>query len=268
MINLIWLIPVSIILSYVVNYFADIMPLGRGLEKYQCKQCSQPYTFSAYLRFLPCPNCKKKISPRHWVVLGLSILATVFLFLFPPGKSASMQGFTYVYIALFFYFMLVFIIDLEHREILYFLSFLGMIACIVVGVWLHQDTVNILSLANKPFYNGLANTVLGVLVGAGIMFALYLLGLLFSVIVTRIRKEKVAEVALGFGDVIMAAILGSLLGYPGIYGCLILAILLGGLFSLVYIIVMKIKGKFQALTAIPYAPFLIISAMGLLYFAK
>jgi len=83
-----------------------------------------------------------------------------------------------------------------------------------------------------------------------------------------IQKKEVEEVALGFGDVILAAILGALLGYPGIIACLIITILLGGLFSLAYMISMKVRGKFKAFTAIPYAPFMILSAMVLLYLAK
>jgi leader peptidase (prepilin peptidase)/N-methyltransferase len=196
------------------------------------------------------------------------VALVVVIWFFPPLKNSRFPGFIYFYLFLFFYFMLVFIIDLEHREILYFLSTIGLIACIGIGIWLHEEKVTCLSSTNKPILNGVINTLIGCITGALVMFGLYLLGLLFNRIISRIRKTKVDEVALGFGDVILSGILGALLGFPGIFACLALGILMGGLFSLVYIIVMKIKGKFQALTAIPYAPFLIISAMVLLYVAK
>lgn len=268
MLNLLWIIPLAIVFSYLVNYLADVMPLGMGLEAIRCGNCAHAYNLIEYLKLSNCPACKKRISTRHWIVLYLSIAVTIVVWVFPPFKSARFTGFSFFYLFLFFYFMLVFIIDLEHREILYLLSMVGLIACFGIGIWLHQDITNFVDLVKKPFLNGTINTLLGSIVGALVMFCLYLIGLLFTKIVSHIRKEKVNEVALGFGDVILAGILGALLGFPGIFACLILGILLGGFFSLIFIIVMKIKGKFQALTAIPYAPFLIISAMGLLYTSK
>lgn len=268
MLNLIWLIPIAFVLSYLVNYFSDIMPLGKGLEKYKCTKCAYEYSLGEYLTFAKCKNCNQKITARHWIFMLLSMIFVVVVIIFPPLKSVQFHGFEYYYLLLFFFFSLIFIIDLEHREILYFVSVVGLVICVAGGIWLHRSVVNIQLLSTRPLINGIVNTALGIAVGAAIMFALYLLGLLFSWIVSRIRNEKLSEVALGFGDVIVAGMLGALLGYPGIIGSLIIAILLGGFFSLVYLILMKIKGRFQALTAIPYAPFLLISAMVLLYFAK
>lgn len=268
MLNLFWLIPLAVVFSYLVNYFADVMPLGMGLETMRCKNCTRVYSLIDYIKFSDCSACGKKLSIRHWIVLFVSITATILLWIFPPLKSTRFTGFSYSYLFLFFYFMLVFIIDLEHREILYLLSAVGLVTCIGIGIWLHQDIANFANLSKKPLLNGTINTLLGLITGALIMFCLYLIGLLFIKIVSRIKKEQVSEVALGFGDVILAGILGALLGYPGIFACLILGILMGGFFSLIFIIAMKIKGKFQALAAIPYAPFLIVSAMILLYTSK
>jgi leader peptidase (prepilin peptidase)/N-methyltransferase len=73
------------------------------------------------------------------------------------------------------------------------------------------------------------------------------------------------EVALGFGDVNFAGILGLLLGWPGISAGLLFTVLAGGLISLLIILGMLITKKYKAFTAIPYAPFLILSAFYLLY---
>ncbi len=73
------------------------------------------------------------------------------------------------------------------------------------------------------------------------------------------------EVALGFGDVNLAGILGLLLGWPAIASGLLFAVLAGGLISLFIIVGMLITKKYKAFTAIPYAPFLILSALFLLY---
>ena len=71
--------------------------------------------------------------------------------------------------------------------------------------------------------------------------------------------------ALGFGDVNLSGILGLLLGWPAITVGLLFAVLAGGLISLFIILGMLVTKKYKAFTAIPYAPFLILSALFLLY---
>jgi len=73
------------------------------------------------------------------------------------------------------------------------------------------------------------------------------------------------EVALGFGDVNLSGILGMLLGWPAIVVGLFFGILAGGVVSLVIILWMLISKKYRAFTAIPYAPFLILGAIFLIY---
>src|SRR4030066_851183 len=98
------------------------------------------------------------------------------------------------------------------------------------------------------------------------MFGLYLLG---GVCARRFIKRTLTpfdEVALGFGDVTLAGVLGLVLGWPGIIPGLVLAILLGGMASLVYLFGMLITHRYQPFSAIPYGPFLLASAVLLLYF--
>jgi hypothetical protein len=54
-------------------------------------------------------------------------------------------------------------------------------------------------------------------------------------------------------------------GWPAILVCLFFAVLAGGLVSLVIILGMLATKRYKAFTAIPYAPFLIISAIFILY---
>jgi prepilin signal peptidase PulO-like enzyme (type II secretory pathway) len=57
-----------------------------------------------------------------------------------------------------------------------------------------------------------------------------------------------------------------LLGWPGIIAGLVLAILLGGLASLIYVGVMILSKRFRTFAVIPYGPFLVLAAVALLYF--
>ena len=71
---------------------------------------------------------------------------------------------------------------------------------------------------------------------------------------------------MGFGDVNLSAVIGLLLGWPAILAGLILAILLGGAVSLVYLMYKLITRRYEAFSAIPYGPFLVASTVILLYF--
>jgi leader peptidase (prepilin peptidase)/N-methyltransferase len=97
------------------------------------------------------------------------------------------------------------------------------------------------------------------------MFGLYYLGDLFARWMARMRGKVLDEVALGFGDVMLSGVLGLILGWPGIVAGLVLAILLGGVVSMVYIVYRMIRHSYQPFIAIPYAPFLIIGTILLLY---
>lgn len=118
------------------------------------------------------------------------------------------------------------------------------------GIWLH----------------GLLATILGGLAGYGIMLGLYFLGIGLLRVLSRVRNEEMPEEALGFGDVNLSGVIGLLLGWPGVVGGLIVAILLGGAISLLYILLLLVFRQYQSGRAIPYGPFLVGGAVFLLYF--
>jgi prepilin signal peptidase PulO-like enzyme (type II secretory pathway) len=80
------------------------------------------------------------------------------------------------------------------------------------------------------------------------------------------RNEPVDDVALGFGDVNLAGILGLLLGFPGIVVGLTLGALIGGAGSLLFILLRLAQGRYRSMDALPYGPFLISGAVLLLFF--
>jgi leader peptidase (prepilin peptidase)/N-methyltransferase len=148
------------------------------------------------------------------------------------------------------FFVLVVVIDIEHRLILHPVSLVGVAIGGLVGWWMH----------------GLLPTLIGGLVGFGTMYLLFKFGELFTRISSRLRGEPIDEVALGFGDVNLSGVLGLLLGWPVILMGLILAILAGGLYSLVYLLLSIVLGRYRSFEAMPYAPYLILAAALLLFF--
>ena len=139
--------------------------------------------------------------------------------------------------------------DIEHRIILYPISIAGALLAGAVGIGLHDVPA----------------TLIGGAAGYGIMLIMYYFGGYFARWVARRQEQEFDDVALGFGDVHLAGILGLLMGWPGITLGLVLGVLAGGVFSFFYILIKLITRKYNAFAAIPYGPFLIFGSLTLLY---
>jgi leader peptidase (prepilin peptidase)/N-methyltransferase len=180
------------------------------------------------------------------VTLITGVATSNILWFLPPERLGYYLGLVWLV-----YFGLVVVIDLERRLILHPVNLVGGAMACIQGVFLH----------------GLGKTILGGGFGFLVMLIFYFLGMLFVKHFSRVRGEESDQVALGFGDVNLAGVIGLLLGWPGVVAGLILAILLGGLVSGIYLLGKLIKGQYTAFEALPYGPFLVLSAVYLLYIA-
>jgi len=174
----------------------------------------------------------------------LAVAAIIWLDFFYTGQLDFWPG-----LIILVYFGVVGLIDIEHRLIMHPVSLAGVVIGGAIGFWLH----------------GWWQTLLGGLAGFAMMLGLYYLGFLFAKWLSRLRKEETDEEALGFGDVALSGVLGLLLGWPGIIGGLVLAILLGGAGSLVVLVYSLITRQYHTFMAIPYGPFLIAAAVLMLF---
>jgi leader peptidase (prepilin peptidase)/N-methyltransferase len=150
------------------------------------------------------------------------------------------------------YLGVVVLIDLEYRLIMHPVSIFGVALGLLVG------TLRV----------GLLRSLVGGVAGFVIMWLFYQLGVLVIKLVNRRRGQPVNDVALGFGDVNLSGVLGLMLGWPLILVGLVVAVLVGGVVSLIYLLVMLITRKYQAFTALPYGPFLVLGAVLLIYFQE
>jgi leader peptidase (prepilin peptidase)/N-methyltransferase len=204
----------------------------------------------AYLRFKStCQHCGASISWRHPLVeLGT---ATLFAFLWYRYSTSPFLLPYSVYSAIF---VLVLVIDLEHRLILNVVMYPAWILALL-GSFLHPT----------PLFYRLA--LLGGVVGFGILYLVYLSGLLFVKAISRIRGKDLNAVAFGFGDVRLGGFIGLILGFPDVFRAIFFAVVLGGLVGLLYWFVRAvILRRYSLFTAIPYGPFLVIGAMAVLFF--
>jgi leader peptidase (prepilin peptidase)/N-methyltransferase len=228
-----------------VNYLADVLPVKRSLVAPFCLECQTGQNAVRYILWpRRCENCGRSRAFRTWIVEAAYIVTAFWLWNHPPQKLGFWLG-----LLILIYFGVVVVIDLEHRLILHPTSAIGALLGLGTGIWLH----------------GLTATLLGGLAGFGGMLGLYLFGILFVKLVSRGRAVGESE-ALGFGDVILSGVLGLFLGWPGIVVGLTLAIVLGGVASLIYLLVMLVARRYRSFAAIPYGPFLIAGAVFLLYF--
>lgn len=248
---IIFIIMLIIILGWIagamINYLADVLPIYRRFVAPECMQCQAKQSFLNYLIWpRRCIACGKRRGLRTWIVEGVAIVATVWMWAAPPYRLPFVLGYI-----LLIYFGVVVVIDLEHRLILHPVSLVGVALGLVTGIWLH----------------GLRSTLLGGLAGFGGMLGLYIFGIILVRLLSLLRGRGVADgEALGFGDVNLSGVLGLMLGWPGIVAGLFLAVMLGGVVSLLYMVVMIARRRYQAFSAIPYGPFLVAGAVILLYF--
>lgn len=230
----------------IVNYLSDILPIKRRLSPPICLHCGETQPAINYL-FWPrrCKNCNKIRPVRIWIVEIIAVIIALVL-----ARSPEIQFGYFMGGVLLIYFGVVLVIDIELRLILHPVSIIGAILGLVLGLTL----------------NGFVSTILGGVVGFGIMFGLHYIGHLYIKGLAKLRGEIIDEVALGFGDVNLTGVLGLILGWPNIIIGILLSIIAAGLFSLIYIVIRIILGKYRSMLAIPYGPFLILGAVLLIYF--
>ena len=230
----------------VVNYVADVLPLRRRLSKPFCIQCDTDQSWINYFLWpRKCPVCSHSRNPRVWIVEGFYIGASILISVYPPFGLGYILG-----MIILAYFGVVVLIDLEYRLIMHPVSLFGAVLGLVVGI----------------IRVGWMKSLIGGVVGFGIMWLIYMLGILIIKLIDRARRQPVNDVALGFGDVNLSGVLGLMLGWPLIMVSLVASVLIAGLVSLIYIVIKLISGKYQAYMALPYGPFLVIGAVIFIYF--
>ncbi|MGH2581607.1 MAG: prepilin peptidase [Anaerolineales bacterium] len=211
-----------------VNYLADTLPTTRTLSRPNW----WPVTSGNLIKYFS--------TIRVITIIGVYLALTFGLSAYPPAEFSAGQLFL-----LFVYFGLVVVVDIEHRAVLHPVSIAGALVMAGIGIGRH----------------GILSTFVGGAVGFTLMLGFHYLGDLIARKVLR-SPAGPEEPALGLGDVNLAGVIGLLMGWPGVMAAFVLGIFLGGIFSLFYMGILSMIGRYTRLSTIPYAPFLCLGAIG------
>lgn len=261
--NVTLLLPIVLgwIAGLFINYVSDVLPLTRRFSQPVCHACQAPFSWQDYFLLRSCRNCGKGRSLRTWLVQILTTAAFVYFWMYPPERL----GIPLTMVVLI-YFGIITVIDLEHRLIMHPTSLAGAVLGLMVGTFIYSKKYTL--------FGSVGQSLLGGVIGFGIMFLLYQLGTLIARY--RARRMQAAgqvddeEEALGGGDVYLAGVLGLMLG-PAIVSALAYGILLGGLVSFIFILALLVRRRYSndaLMTFIPYGPYFILGAFYLLFLMK
>ena len=144
-------------------------------------------------------------------------------------------------------FVLIGVIDLEHRRI-------PLAPLLAVGA---------LAIVRASAFPLSPPTTAAMLIGvlcAGLVFSLvYLGGRLFARLASKRWNMPKDVSAFGSGDVYLMTVGGFSVGFPDVLIAMALAVLLGGIVALVYAAAMRAHGRYRPFTALPYGPQILIS---------
>ncbi len=148
--------------------------------------------------------------------------------------------------------ILIAVIDIEHRLILFVIVIPAAAAVTFSGWAAGRDVAAML-------WGGLA--------GFGVVLGVFLLGQLFSLVVALVRGRPPDEIVFGGGDVVLAGLIGLMVGWPAILLALLIATLASGAFSAGYLMIQILRRRYRAFTPIPHGPFLLLGGLALYFFS-
>ncbi len=188
-----------------------------------------------------CRHCRAAIPRRVLLIEIISGIAFALIY-WRYGWSAE----TAVVIFYFCLFLVIMVIDLDHKLILNKVIYPVAVIAVVISIFMPQfdlapGIILNTQAPNITFAPGLVSALLGGIAGM----------LLFIFIAIASRG------GMGWGDVKMAALLGLVLGFPLVFVAIFVAVVAGGLVAIALLIA-GTKGRKQG---IPFGPFLSLGAM-------
>ena len=213
------------------------------LERSHCPHCKKTVRWfdnvpllSFILLSARCRDCGEKISWQYPIVeLTTGIVFALLGNYFFNLADASSWLLTAYYLVIFSILLIIFVYDLKYMEIPMLILWIGVGVSLVYFVFSDWQSFHAAtSILDLRTISGL----LGGLVAGGFFFAL---------------AAYSKETWMGYGDAYLGILAGLVVGWPNIWGALLLSFTIGALISVGLIALRKKTMKSQ----VPFAPFLI-----------
>jgi prepilin signal peptidase PulO-like enzyme (type II secretory pathway) len=250
---------VGLLAGAIINALADDLPHHRRprMPRYPDGTPRTSLALSGLLAFLAGRRRSPggtRLSWRHPLTeLATAALFVVTLAVVADDLSMPLAQFI-IYLLYMAIFVLVTVIDLEHRLILF--------VVIIPSA--------LLALFDATFIGygiDLSTALLGGALGFGLFFLLYLGGFAFTAVLSQVRGEKIDEVAFGYGDVMLITLSGLILGWQVLIIAMFITVFLGAAGAILYLIVRRLAGRHYTLfTPLPYGQYIVIATLLLLLF--
>lgn len=244
----------GILVGAIANALADELPYRRKptLPRYPDGEPRTGLAMSGLLAFLTGKRASSQGHKLDWrhpltevLAIGLTLwtLNAAVIYAMPFVQVV----FWVIYVA---FFTLVVVIDMEHHLILF----------VVINPFVIISIADALLTGRQP--DTLIEALIGGAAGYGIFFILFNGGAFFAYVMGRMRGQGIREVAFGYGDVMLAGVVGLILGWKAFLFAMVATILLGAAGALIIILYQRIfKGGYSAFAAMPYGPYIVAGAM-------
>lgn len=163
-------------------------------------------------------------------------------------------GVFYAAVIVGFIFLLIAVIDIEHRLVLWRVVWISAIVLLLLG-GLSPD-------------RGWQKTLVGGLAGYGLVFVMFLFGQAYMWVVARRRGQPLEEIAFGGGDVNLAGLVGLAVGWSGVLLAVVIGIFTAGMFSLGLLAMQLLRGRYNPHTPFAYGPFLVLGGMAVYLYGR
>lgn len=250
----------GILAGGVINVLADELPERRPLRppRYPDGSPRPPIAWLGIAAFL----FGKRTSPNGFALswrhplTELTTAALMIITLLSVQDDLQMTllqlAFWLAYMAIF---VLITVIDLEHRLILFVVIIPACILALIDAAVTHYGA-------------DLGNALLGAGLGFGVFFALYVGGFIFTYIISKVQRHEIEEIAFGYGDVMLITLAGLVLGWQPLIVAMFITVFLGAFGAIAYLLIRTLIGsKYSLFTPLPYGQYIIVGAILMLLFA-
>jgi leader peptidase (prepilin peptidase) / N-methyltransferase len=254
---------VGVLVGGLLNALADDLPHHRSprLPHYPD---DTPRPFSAWLglsAFLTGQRSSPGGAKLSWryplteLLTAAMMVITVIVTYDDPAMTTLQLVFWLIYMAIF---VLIVVIDIEHKLILFSVIIPAAILAIIDAALTEYTNY-------RPFLSD-------ALLGGGIAFAVSLLfyagGFLFIRISGRMRGHSVDEIAFGYGDVMLFTLSGLILGPEPLLFAFYITVITGAIGAVLFLLGRGLRRRgYSLFTALPYGPYIVLGTVLMLLFS-